>query len=68
MRPCSKLATASTDNVYAAMDWLADRQEAIEKELAAKHLGREVNPNRLALCDLSSSWVTGCHGELPACG
>ena len=41
------------------MDWLADRQEAVEKKLAGKHLEQEANPNRLALFDLSSSWVTG---------
>ena len=33
------VAGACTDEVYAAMDWLADRQEAIEKKLAARHLG-----------------------------
>ena len=38
------VAGASTDEVYAAMDWLAGRQEAIEKKLAAKHLGADVNP------------------------
>ena len=62
------LAHAGTDDVYAAMDWLADRQEGIEKKLAAKHLGPEVNPNRLALFDLSSSWVTGTHCQLAARG
>ena len=45
------------------MDWLAARQEAIEKKLARKHLGPEANPKRLALFDLSSSWVTGTHCE-----
>ena len=32
------VADASTDEIYAAMDWLAKRQEKIEKKLAAKHL------------------------------
>ena len=50
---------ASTDEVYAAMDWLADRQEGIEKALAARHLAGPGNPDRVALFDLSSSWVTG---------
>ena len=59
---------AGTDEVDAAMDWLAGRQESIEKKLAAKHLGPEGNPNRLALFDLSSSWVTGSHCELAARG
>jgi hypothetical protein len=29
------VAGASTDAVYAAMDWLAKRQDKIEKKLAA---------------------------------
>ena len=33
------MAGACTDEIYAAMDWLAGRQEAIETKLAAKHLG-----------------------------
>ena len=59
---------ASTDEVYAAMDWLGRRQDSIEKALAAKHLNSEVNPARLALFDLSSSWVTGTHCPLAARG
>jgi len=62
------VAGASTDEVYAAMDWLADRQDAIEKKLAAKHLGPAANPNRMALFDLTSSWVTGRCCELAAYG
>src|SRR6478752_269324 len=53
------VAGACTDEVYAAMDWLADRQEAIERKLAAKHLAPQVNPGRMALFDLTSAWVTG---------
>ena len=62
------VAGASTDEVYAAMDWLAGRQEAIEKKLAVKHLGSEVNPSRMALFDLTSAWVTGRCCELAARG
>ena len=62
------VAGASTDEVYAAMDWLAGRQEGIEKKLAARHLSEEANPDRLALFDLSSSWVTGRHCPLAARG
>src|SRR4029077_8408431 len=43
------VADASTDEIYAAMDWLASRQDVIEHQLAAKHLGPEVNPGRMAL-------------------
>ena len=50
------------------MDWLASRQETIEKKLAAKHLGKEANPDRLALFDLSSSKAPGTHCLLAARG
>jgi len=53
------VAGASTDEVYAAMDWLAGRQDAIEAKLVRAHLTGPGNPDRLALFDLSSSWVTG---------
>jgi hypothetical protein len=45
--------------VYAAMDWLAGRQDAIEAGLARRHLAPQANPARMALFDLSSSWVEG---------
>jgi hypothetical protein len=32
------IAEASTGEIYAAMDWLAGRQDPIERKLAAKHL------------------------------
>jgi hypothetical protein len=53
------VADATTDEVYAAMDWLAGRQDGIETKLARAHLTGAGNPDRLALFDLSSSWVTG---------
>ena len=53
------VADASTDEVYAAMDWLETRQDAIEAKLVRTHLTGAGNPDRLALFDLSSSWVTG---------
>src|SRR5690349_23715250 len=53
------VAGASTDDIYAAMDWLAGRQDAIEAALARRHLGPEPNPARMALFDLSSSWLEG---------
>jgi len=62
------VAGACTDEVYAAMDWLADRQQAIERKLAAKHLAPDVNPARMALFDLTSAWVTGRCCELAARG
>jgi hypothetical protein len=53
------LGAAGTDDLYAAMDWLERRQDQIEKRLAARHLGPEPNPARMALFDLSSSWLEG---------
>ena len=53
------VADASTDDIYAAMDWLEHRQDAIEAELARRHLGPAANPSRMALFDLSSSWLEG---------
>lgn len=49
------VAEASTDQVYAAMDWLGERQERIERRLARRHLA----PGGLVYYDLSSSWVEG---------
>lgn len=66
--PDLDVADAGTDEIYAAMDWLLERQDAIETTLAAKHLGPDVNPGRMALFDLTSSWVTGRCCELAARG
>lgn len=57
-----------TGELYEAMDWLVERQDAIEKQLTAKHLGADVNPGRMALFDLSSSWMTGHCCDLAARG
>src|SRR5215813_9385798 len=62
------LGAASTDDIYAAMDWLAARQDHIEKRLAAWHLGPGANPGRMALFDLSSSWLEGTRCPLAARG
>jgi hypothetical protein len=53
------VADASTDDLYAAMDWLEHRQDAIEAGLARRHLGPQANPSKMALFDLSSSWMEG---------
>jgi hypothetical protein len=63
------VADASTDDVYAAMDWLLGRQDSVEAKLARRHLLDETtNPHRIALFDLSSSWMEGRHCELAARG
>ena len=61
-------ATVSAGRIYAAMDWLEHRQDAIEAKLAARHLAPAANPARMALFDLSSSWLEGRHCPLAARG
>lgn len=46
---------ADEDELYAAMDWLGERQEAIEKRLARRHL----EDGGLVLFDLTSSYFEG---------
>ncbi len=62
------VAGVSADDIYAAMDWLSGRQDAIEADLARRHLAPEPNPARMALFDLSSSWLEGTHCPLAARG
>jgi hypothetical protein len=49
------VAEATEDDLYAAMDWLLERQGTIERKLAARHL----SPGALVLYDLSSSYFEG---------
>src|ERR1039458_3099278 len=53
------VADATTDEVYAAMDWLVARQDSVERKLVRTHLSGAANPDRLPPFSLSSSWVTG---------
>jgi hypothetical protein len=55
---------ASEDELYAALDWLAERQERIEDRLARRHL----RAGELALYDLSSSYFEGRTCPLTALG
>lgn len=64
LTPDLGILTCDTDDVYAAMDWLVGRQEAIEKELAGRHLVE----GGLVLYDLSGSWVEGRCCPLAAYG
>src|SRR6202049_2104538 len=50
-----EVTQADEDELYAAMDWLIERQGRIEKKLAARHL----KAGGLALYDLSSSYFEG---------
>jgi len=58
------VSDATEDDLYDAMDWLLERQERIEKKLAARHL-RE---NGLVLYDLTSSYFEGTTCPLAALG
>ena len=54
---------ASEDDLYAAMDWLLQRKDTIEKKLAARHLSVGATSSGsgqgLVLYDLSSSYFEG---------
>ena len=50
--------------LYAAMDWLLERQDAIQGKLAKRHL----QPGSIVLYDLSSSYFEGSTCELAALG
>ena len=62
------VAAASTDHIYAAMDWLEHRQDAIEAGLARRHLAPQPNPARMALFDLSILVAGRPHCPLAARG
>jgi len=51
---------ATEDELYGAMDWVLERQEAIERRLAKRHL----DPGGVVLYDLTSVYVEGQHCEL----
>ena len=55
---------ADEADLYAAMDWLLERQGAIEKRLAKRHLGA----GSLVLYDLSSSYFEGTKCPLARLG
>ena len=58
------VADATADDLYAALDWLLTRQHAIERKLAARHLGESA----AVLYDLSSSFYHGQHCPLAQFG
>ena len=61
------VAGASTDGIYAAMDWLAGRQDAIEAKLAARHLAPEANrPGWRCLTCPARGWRAGAARWPPA--
>jgi hypothetical protein len=58
------LGEVDVDELYAALDWLLERQPMIEAALAKRHLA----DGTLVLYDVSSSWLEGRHCELAQFG
>lgn len=58
------VSDATEQDLYAAMDWLLNRQSQIERKLATRHLEN----NGLALYDLTSSYFEGVTCPLAALG
>jgi len=58
------LETVSPDSLYRALDWLLERQPAIEARLAATHLSE----GTLLLYDVTSTYLEGRHCPLAAHG
>ena len=54
------MAEATDDELYAAMDWLLERQQSIEEGLARRYL----TPGGVVLYDLTSTYVEGDHCPL----
>ena len=59
-----EIEQASEEDLYAAMDWLLERQHRIETKLARKHL----YDGCLVLYDVTSSYYTGTHCDLAKFG
>ena len=55
-----ELGKIDEDDLYAAMDWLLERQDSIERRLAKRHLA----DGALVLYDLTSSYLEGRHCAL----
>jgi transposase len=56
------------DDLYAAMDWLASRQQRIEKALFTQRYAADPTPPNLYLYDVTSSYLEGSQNELGAFG
>lgn len=61
---CLGLGSVSEEELYRAMDWLFERQESIEKQLAKRHLQQGC----LVLYDVTSTYFEGRHCPLAQYG
>ena len=64
LAPVLGLGEVDADELYAALDWLLERQPGIEAALANRHLA----DGTLVLYDVSSSWLEGRCCELARFG
>ena len=58
------LENVHENEIYQAMDWLYKRKDAIEQELAARHL----KEGSVVLCDVTSTYVVGHGADLAEFG
>jgi transposase len=58
------LERVQDDDLYRAMDWLLERQSAVENALAKRHLAE----GGLVLYDLTSTYLEGSHCDLAQLG
>jgi hypothetical protein len=58
------LGEPSADDLYAALDWLRERQASVEQQLARRHL----HEGTLVLYDVSSTYFEGRHCPLARIG
>ena len=62
------LGAFDEDDLYAALDNLAARQEKIETALYARYLRHHPQPPRMFLYDITSSYLEGEKNELAEFG
>ncbi|MGH8613166.1 MAG: IS1634 family transposase [Gammaproteobacteria bacterium] len=62
------LSAFDEDDLYAALDWLAQAQPKIEQRLYQAYVRRRGQPPVLVLYDVTSSYLEGNHNELGAFG
>jgi len=63
-----KLDSFNEDDLYQSMDWLASRQQTIEKSIFNHRYGDAEHTPTLYLYDVTSSYLEGTHNELAAFG
>ena len=62
------LESFDEDDLYAALDWLAEQQDKLEHTLYQQHVKRAGKPPALVLYDVTSSYFEGTDNELASYG